>query len=148
MVGRLAGGLVRRKLRSLIGGLALLCLAPTASAGQQNTANIIGQIKDESGGALPGVTVTAKSPSLQVSELSVVTDERGEYRLSPLPVGVYSVEYSLEGFTAVKREGVQLTIGFTARLDEVLKVGAMEESVTVSGASPVVDVSSSASTTK
>jgi len=148
MVRRLAGGLVRRKLRSLIGGLALLCLAPTASAGQQNTANIIGQIKDESGGALPGVTVTAKSPSLQVSELSVVTDERGEYRLSPLPVGVYSVEYSLEGFTAVKREGVQLTIGFTARLDEVLKVGAMEESVTVSGASPVVDVSSSASTTK
>src|SRR5262249_47743683 len=74
--------------------------------------------------------------------------ERGEYRLSPLPVGVYSVEYSLEGFTAVKREGVQLTIGFTARLDEVLKVGVMEESVTVSGASPVVDVSSSASTTK
>src|SRR5262249_23732375 len=127
MVRKLAGGLARRKLGSLIGGLALICLAHTGSAGKQNAANIIGQIKDESGGALPGVTVTAKSPSLQVSELSATTDERGEYRLSPLPVGVYSVEYSLAGFTAVKREGVQLTIGFTARLDEGLKVAALQE---------------------
>src|SRR4051812_6996188 len=124
----------------------LLCVR--VAAGQQNTASIVGQVKDESGAVLPGVTVSAKSPSLQVPEISVVTDDHGEYRLSPLPVGNYAVEYTLSGFQTIKREGVQLTIGFTARVDETLKVGSLEESVTVSGASPVVDVSSSASTTK
>ena len=79
---------------------------------------------------------------------SAVTDERGEYRIAPLPPGTYNVEYSLAGFQTINREGVVLAIGFQAKLDEVMKVGAMEESVTVSGASPVVDVSSSASTTK
>src|SRR5262245_16904230 len=124
----------------------MLALCGVASAQQQ--ASIFGQIKDESGGVLPGVTVTAKSPALQVPEVTAVTDERGEYRLAPLPIGVYELEYTLQGFQAIKREGIQLTLGFQARVDETLKVGSLQESVTVSGASPVVDVSSSASTTK
>jgi Carboxypeptidase regulatory-like domain len=129
----------------VIGGLVF---ANLAAAGQQNAASIVGQVKDESGAVLPGVVVTAKSPALQVAEVNGVTDERGEYRLSPLPVGTYLVEYSLSGFQGVRREGVVLTLGFTAKLDEILKVGSLEESVVVSGTSPVVDVSSSASTTK
>src|SRR5262245_36298294 len=124
----------------------MLALCGVATAQQQ--ASIFGQVKDESGGVLPGVTVTAKSPALQVPQIEAVTDERGEYRLSPLPIGLYEVEYTLSGFQPIKREGVQLTLGFQARLDETLKVGSLQESVTVSGASPVVDVSSSASTTK
>ena len=117
-------------------------------AGQQNAASIVGQVKDESGAVLPGVMVTAKSPALQVAEVSSVTDERGEYHLVLLPVGTYLVEYSLSGFQGVRREGAALTLGFTAKLDEILKVGSLEESVVVSGTSPVVDVSISASTTK
>ncbi len=125
-----------------------ILLEGLTTAGQQNTASIVGQVKDESGAILPGVTVTTKSPALQVPEIATVTDERGEYRLSPLPPGSYSVEYVLAGFQGVRRDGVQLALGFTARLDEVLKIGSLQESVTVSGDSPVVDVSSSASTSK
>src|SRR5205823_3233724 len=99
-------------------------------------------VTDESGGILPGVTVTAKSPSLQVQEVSDVTNERGEYRLSPLPIGTYQVEYSLSGFQGVRREDILLTVGFVAKLDVVLKVGSLAETVTVSGQSPIVDVNS------
>jgi len=127
--------------------VALLASVGIAAAGQQQ-ASIFGQIKDESGGVLPGVTVTAKSPALQVPQLETITDEHGEYRLSPLPVGEHVVEYALGGFQTIRREGVQLTLGFQARLDQMLKVGSLQESVTVSGASPVVDVASSTSTTK
>src|SRR4051794_22831192 len=95
----------RQFLPVLVGMASVLPLARVASAGQQNAASIIGQIKDESGAILPGVTVTAKSPALQVPEVSAVTDDRGEYRLSPLPIGVFSVEYSLSGFQSVRREG-------------------------------------------
>lgn len=145
---RLAGGRNRQGLIVLGALLSVFACPGLATAGQQNTASIFGQVRDESGGVLPGVTVTAKSPALQVPEVSTVSDERGEYRLSPLPIGTYAVDYTLSGFQTIRREGVQLTIGFAARLDEVLKVGSLQESVTVSGASPVVDVSSSASTTR
>src|SRR5437773_11686873 len=110
----------------------------SANAGQQE-ASIIGQVTDESGGILPGVTVTATSPALQMPVVSTVTNERGEYRLSPLPIGAYEVTYAIAGFQIVKRENVRLTVGFTAKLDVVLKIGSLEESVTVSGASPVID---------
>src|SRR5256885_1443489 len=75
-------------LSVIVGAISLEGLA---RAGQQNTASIVGQVKDESGAVLPGVTVTTKSPALQVPEIATVTDERGEYRLSPLPPGSYSV---------------------------------------------------------
>jgi len=127
---------------------SIFSLASESLAGQQNAASIVGQIRDESGAILPGVTVTARSSALQVPEVSTVTDERGEYRLSPLPIGIYSVDYTLSGFQEIRRESIQLTIGFTARLDEIMKIGGVQESVTVAGSSPVVDVSSSASTTK
>lgn len=148
MVGRIKRDHGRRVTCMFAMIVVSLLIAHAAVGGQQNTASIVGQIKDESGAILPGVTVMATSPSLQISEMSAVSNERGEYRLSPLPVGNYSVEYSLSGFQTVKRDGIQLTIGFTARLDETLKVGSLEDSITVTGASPIVDVASSASTTK
>jgi len=116
-------------------------------AAQQN-AGIIGQIKDESGAVLPGVSVTATSPALQVPSVTAVSDATGEYRLTPLPIGTYTVEYTLSGFQTVKHEGVRLTVGFTARLDVGLKVGSLQESITVSGASPVVDTTSTSATTQ
>ena len=82
------------------------------------------------------MTITATSPSLQVPSVTSVSDERGEYRLSPLPIGVYTVLFELAGFQNVRREGVRLTVGFAARLDAEMNVGAVSETITVSGASP------------
>jgi hypothetical protein len=133
------------QLASLVPVL-IVCLLPVAGlafAGQaQQEASIIGQVTDTSGAILPGVTVTATSPALQVSQLTNVTNERGEYRLSPLPIGTYAVEYTLAGFQTVRRENIPLTAGFIARIDVTLKVGALAETITVSGAAPVVDVTS------
>jgi Carboxypeptidase regulatory-like domain/TonB dependent receptor-like, beta-barrel len=128
--------------------LGVFCSAHAAWAGQAQEASIIGQITDESGAVLPGVTVTATSPSLQLQQLAVVTNERGEYRLTPLPIGTYRVDYTLQGFQSVRREGLRLTAGFVAKVDEVLKVGTVAETITVSGAAPIVDVTSTASRTE
>ncbi|MBI1875606.1 MAG: TonB-dependent receptor [Acidobacteria bacterium] len=114
----------------------------------QEQAGIIGQVTDESGAVLPGVTATATSPALQLPQVIAVTNERGEYRLSPLPIGTYAVEYALPGFQTMRREGLRLTVGFTARVDIVLKVGDLAESITVSGAAPTVDVTATSSTTQ
>jgi hypothetical protein len=93
------------------------------------------------------VTVTATSPALQVPSMTTVTNEQGEYRLTPLPFGTYAVEYSLPGFQILRAENVQLTVGFVARLDQVMEVGTLEETVTVSGISPLVDMTSGSTRT-
>ena len=129
----------RRIDRLLIAFAILLVLAFGGAAAAQDAAGITGLVTDESGAVLPGVTVTATSPALQVPSVVAVTDEQGDYRLTPLPIGTYTVEYTLSGFQTVRREGVRLTVGFTARIDVPMKVGSLEETITVSGAAPVVD---------
>jgi hypothetical protein len=114
----------------------------------QDVATIIGQAKDSGGGVLPGVTVTATSPALQVREVSTVTDGNGEYRLSPLPVGLYEVAYTLQGFNSLKRDEIRLGGGFVAKIDVTMSVGALSETITVSGAAPVVDVTSTTTSTQ
>ena len=143
----------KRRLRSRIwasvaAALCSLVLASTVASGQTTEASIVGQLKDESGAVLPGVTVTATSEALQVGSMSAVTDERGEYRLTPLPIGLYQVTYELTGFQGIRNENIRLTVGFTARMDVILKVGSLEENVTVSAVSPVVDVSSTNAATQ
>jgi len=135
-------GLSRSSCLSLLFVGSLLVALPGRAAAQAGDASIIGVVTDESGAVLPGVTVSASSPSLQVQQVSDVTNARGEYRLSPLPIGTYEVDYSLSGFQGLRRDGIRLTVGFIAKLDIVLKVGSLEESVTVSGTSPIVDVNS------
>src|SRR5436853_7902604 len=97
-------------------------------AGQQD-AGIVGSVRDESGAVLPGVTVTVTGPALQVPSVAGVSDARGEYRIAPLPIGTFTVEYSLSGFQSVRREGIRLTVGFTAKVDVALKVGSLEETI-------------------
>jgi hypothetical protein len=134
--------------RSVLASLVLmLALLPAAAAAQQEAA-ILGQVTDESGAILPGVTVTATSPALQVPQVVNVTNANGEYRLSPLPIGTYAVEYALPGFQTVRQEEVRLTIGFQARVDISMKVGALSETLTVSGVAPVVDVTSTTARTQ
>ena len=132
----------------LLGAVFVLiaCLVPAAAQAQE--ASIIGQVTDDTGGVLPGVTVTATSPALQIKQVVDVTNERGEYRLTPLPLGTYTVEYALEGFGTVRRADLRITAGFTARVDVVLKVSALAETITVSGEAPLVDVTSTTATTQ
>ncbi len=126
-------------------GATLLVLSigfGTAFAQSVSSGTIHGTIKDQSAGVLPGVTATLTSPALQVRELVQVTDAEGQYRFVDLPAGTYLLKFELTGFSTLIREDLRLTIGFTARVDENMKVGAMEESVTVSGQSPIVDITS------
>ena len=131
--------------RSLILGVVLCLLiawVPAALAQSVSSGTIQGTVKDESGGVLPGVTATLTSPALQVRELTQVTDANGTYRFVDLPAGTYQLKFELSGFSTLIREDLRLTVGFVARVDEAMKVGTMTESVTVSGQSPVVDVTS------
>ena len=121
--------------------LALLALLPgTASA--QSTGSIAGFVSDASGGVLPGVTVEAASPALIEGARVGVSDGQGRYRIINLRPGVYTVTFTLVGFSTFVREGIELNAGFTAAVNVELAVGALEETVTVSGAGPVVDVQS------
>jgi hypothetical protein len=99
-------------------------------------------VKDASGAVLPGVTVEASSPALIEQVRSVVTGGTGQYRIELLPPGTYTITFALPGFSTVKREGIQLTGTFTATIDTDLRVGAVQETITVSGETPIVDVQS------
>lgn len=118
----------------------LLALSSAAFAQQVQRGSIAGTIKDNTGGALPGVTVTVTSPALQVPSLVQVSNERGEYAVPDLGPGTYKVSYELPGFATMVREGVVLTSGFRAGIDINMQVATLAETITVSGASPVVDV--------
>ena len=117
--------------------LCMLLLAPAAWA---QTAAIAGAVSDNTGGILPGVTVTAASPALIEQQRVVVTDGQGLYTIINLQPGTYSVTFELPGFGGVVREGVELVTGFTANIDAQLSVGAIAETITVTGATPTVDV--------
>ncbi len=96
-------------------------------------------MKDTSGAVMPGVTVEAASPALIEKVKTVVTDAQGQYKILDLRPGTYTVTFTLPGFSTVKREGFELSTAFTATVNAELKVGALEETVTVSGQAPVVD---------
>ncbi|MCU1385128.1 MAG: hypothetical protein JWL71_3825 [Acidobacteria bacterium] len=124
---------------------ALSILIPAAAYAQGTDATITGQVLDESGAALPGVTVTVSGSALQLRNVSEPTGAHGEYRITSLPPGTYSVEYSLQGFQTVRNEELRLTTSFVAKLDVTMKVGSVSESVTVTAQSPVVDVKTTSS---
>ena len=102
---------------------------------------------DESNAALPDVTITLTSPALQVPQMTDVTNPEGHYRFTQLPVGVYQVKYELSGFQTTVRDSLQIGSGFAARVDIVLKIGDVAETVTVTAASPIVDVTTTATGT-
>src|SRR5947209_14005989 len=104
----------------------LVWLAVPASAYAQ--ASITGVVKDSSGAVLPGVTVEASSPALIEKTRSAVSDGSGQYRIVDLRAGTYAVTFTLTGFGAVRREGIELTGSFTATINADLKVGAVQES--------------------
>ncbi|MCE2540372.1 MAG: TonB-dependent receptor [Acidobacteria bacterium] len=114
----------------------VLLLAPAAALAQ----GISGTVSDNTGGVLPGVTVTAASPALIEGQRVAITDSQGLYSIVDLRPGVYTVTFGLPGFSTIIREGIELTTGFTANVDSAMAVGGIEETITVTGAAPVVDV--------
>jgi hypothetical protein len=116
----------------------MLAIASAPAMAQETTGAIEGNVKDSSGGLLPGVTVQVVGPS---GTLVAVTDERGEYRFPRLPSGRYTVRATLDGF-APNTKTVDLTVGTNARAEFTLSVGGVTETVEVSGATPAVDLRS------
>lgn len=123
---------------ALTTGILLLPALVLAQSG--TTGAIAGTVRDSSGAVLPGVTVEASSPALIEKVRTGVTDGQGNYRIIELRPGSYAVTFSLAGFGTLKRDGINLTTGVTVNVSGDLTVGSLEETITVSGAAPVVDI--------
>jgi hypothetical protein len=130
--------------RCFLGLLAVVFVLATAvpafaqGGGASSTGTIQGRVTDAQGAVLPGVTVTATSPSALGAQ-TTVTSETGNYRFPAIPPGVYTVTYELAGFNTVRREGIQIALGFTANLNIELALATLQETVTVTGESPIID---------
>ena len=133
---------MRSERTALIVLLTICTAAWSVRAAAQSASGIAGTVTDTSGAALPGVTIEASSPALIERTRSATTDERGRYSITNLQPGTYLVSFTLPGFNVHKRDGIELTTNFTAQVNAELGVGTLEETVTVTGASPVVDVQS------
>jgi hypothetical protein len=118
---------------------AAVLLLPASLHAQSGSA-IGGVVRDSSGGVLPGVTVEASSAVLIEKVRTAVTDGQGVYKIVDLRPGTYAVTFSIPGFSTVRREGVELTASFTATVNADMRVGALEETITVSGQASIVDV--------
>ena len=128
-----------RKSRQILLVVSMILALPLSAYAQ---ASISGVIKDASGAVLPGVTVEAASPVLIEKVRTAVTDAEGQYRIIDLRAGTYSVTFSLTGFNAFRREGIELTGSFNATVNGDLKIGAIAETITVTGETPIVDTQS------
>ena len=129
--------------RSRIRVLAWCCSPRRCSAGGggfAQSSGIAGVVKDTTGAVLPGVTVEAASPALIEKSRTVVTDAQGQYKIVDLRPGAYTVTFTLSGFNTVRRDGIDLTAAFTATVNAEMRVGALQETITVSGQAPTVDV--------
>ena len=126
--------------RHLVFGALVVCgavLLPTLAFAQ---AQIVGQVRDESGGVLPGVTVEAASPAIIEKIRTAVTDDQGRYRIEALRPGNYKLTFSLTGFSTIVRDGIEVPSEVVVTINADMKVGALEETITVSGETPQVDV--------
>jgi hypothetical protein len=131
---------MRVSAKSLVTLAFLLLLAPGSAFAQAVGAQLTGTVRDASGAVLPGVTVEASSPALTEKVRTVVTDGSGQYRIIDLPPGTYALTATLPGFNTYKREALELSGTVTLTIPIQMNVGALQETITVSGEAPVVDV--------
>jgi hypothetical protein len=134
---------MRRWTTGLLALLVALSFDASAFAqggGASSTGTIQGRVTDAQGAVLPGVTVTATSPAL-IQPQTTVTSETGNYRFPAVPPGNFELTYELAGFNTLKRSGISITLGFTANVNVELALATLQETVTVSGESPVIDTS-------
>ena len=123
----------------IVHAAAWVILMPAIASAQ---AQITGTVRDTSGAVMPGVTVEAASPALIEGTRAAVSDTSGQYRIVDLRPGVYSVTFQLTGFNTFKRDGLELPDAFTATINAELRIGSLEETITVTGETPIVDVQS------
>jgi hypothetical protein len=128
---------MKRRLTALLAALVLIVSASSAWA-QSQTGEIFGKVTDTSGAILPGVTVTLSGPSM-LQPQTATTSESGSFQFPRLAVGTYTVKFELAGFKTVIKEGIQVTVDFSANVSTQLGVSAVQETVTVTGESPIVD---------
>ena len=128
-----------RRILGVVTACGLLAWSAAAAA-QQATGNISGVVRDTTGAVTPGVTVEAASPALIEKVRSTVSDDQGRYQIIDLRPGTYTVTFTLPGFSTFRRDGLELTSGFTATVNAELRVGSLEETVTVTGEAPLVDI--------
>jgi len=119
--------------------MVLWCVLLPATAAAQQASGIAGVVRDTSGAVLPGATVEAASPALIEKTRTAVSDIEGRYNIADLRPGTYTVTFAIAGFNTFRREGITLTAGFTATVNADMTVGALEETITVSGSAPLVD---------
>ena len=124
--------------RTLLASALTLVLGVTSAYAQQQSGEIFGRAADTSGAVLPGATVTVAGPAL-IQPRVAVTSETGTYRVPELPIGTYSVTFELAGFRSLSMQDIRITIGFRAQVNASLELSTVQETVTVSGASPLVD---------
>jgi hypothetical protein len=135
---------MRERAIALLLTLGVVALPSVTYA--QALGSIAGSVRDASGAVLPGVVVEATSPALIEKVRTVVSDGSGLYQIVSLPPGTYSVSFALPGFSTFKRDGVEVSVNFTSTINAEMRVGAVEETITVTGESPIVDVQSAAQT--
>jgi hypothetical protein len=119
---------------------SIACTLWSGAASAQSGSSIAGAVRDATGGVLPGVSIEASSPALIEKTRTVVTDSQGLYKVIDLRPGTYVVTFTLPGFATVRREGIELTASFTATVNAEMRVGGLEETITVSGQAPTVDI--------
>jgi len=133
---------MRRLCFVVVGALATFVGAHDSWAQGIGAASIVGVVRDVSGAVLPGVTVEAASPVLIEKVRTATTDGEGRYQIAELRPGTYSVTFTLPGFSTFKRDALELSSNFVATVNAELRVGTLEETVVVSGETPLVDVRS------
>src|SRR5688500_14987332 len=135
------GGVMLRAAfaRRILFVLVCAVLAARSVSAQLSPASIAGAVRDTSGGVLPGVTVEAASPALIEKVRTVITDDQGRYNIVDLRPGIYTVTFTLPGFNVFRRDGIELSSGFTATINAEMPVGSLEETITVTAGAPLVD---------
>jgi hypothetical protein len=128
--------------RYLFGAAVFVLLACVSAFAQQTTGNVTGRVVDQQGAAIPGATVTAKSPSTGFIRTET-SDAGGVYRLAALPVGIYEVTADLAGFATISKKDIEVNVGETSAIDFSMKVAALAETVNVTGATPLIQTTSS-----
>src|SRR5687767_3638517 len=123
--------------KAMLFAALLVCMTATTALAQQ-TGEIFGRVADKSGAVLPGATVTVAGPAL-IQPRVVTTSESGSYRVPELPIGLYSVTFELAGFRTTVFQDIRVNIGFNAQVNGELELSTVQETVTVTGESPLVD---------
>ena len=126
------------RLRTIAVALLASLAVSTQAGAQQQTGEIFGKVTDGSGAVLPGVAVTLTGPVL-LQPLAAIASDTGTYQFPRLSIGTYSVKFELAGFKTIVREGIVVTVGFSAQVNALMAISSVQETVTVTGESPVVD---------